>query len=186
MRRALPGILLLAACTSRTADRATTTPGSEATAGDSAPGAEWVLDATTFGRFRVGTPLAELNAALGEQLVPAYQMNPTCDHVDPAGFPEGVIVMVENDTVVRFDVESPAIRTRAGAAVGDLEADVVERYGATVTVGPHKYTGPDGHYLTVTPPGDSLHQIIFETDGRVVTHVRAGRLPAVAYVEGCA
>jgi hypothetical protein len=94
--------------------------------------------------------------------------------------------MVENDTVVRFDVESPAIRTRAGAAVGDLEADVVKRYGTAVTVGPHKYTGPDGHYLTVTPPGDSLHQIIFETDGRVVTHVRAGRLPAVAYVEGCA
>ena len=186
MRRALPGILLLVACTSRTADRAATTPASEATGRDSAPEAEWVLDATAFGRFRVGTPLAELNAALGEQLMPAYQMNPTCDHVDPAGFPEGVIVMVENDTVVRFDVESPTIRTRAGAGVGDLEADVVQRYGSAITVGPHKYTGPEGHYLTVTPPGDSLHQIIFETDGRAVTHVRAGRLPAVAYVEGCA
>lgn len=144
------------------------------------------LEATRLGPYRVGMSLAELNAALGEQLVPAYQMNPTCDHVDPAGLPDGVIVMIENDTVARFDVESPAVRTREGAGVGDTEATVVARYGADMTVEPHKYTGPEGHYLVLRPPGDSLHEVIFETDGRVVTHLRAGRLPSVAYVEGCA
>jgi len=56
--------------------------------------------------------------------------------------------MIENDSVARFDVESPVIRTREGAGVGDLETDVVRIYGSKVTVSPHAYTGPDGHYLT--------------------------------------
>lgn len=175
MRRSMIGLVLALGCTAR---------GERPTGGT--PDSAWTLTATAYGPWRVGTPLADFNAALGEQLVPAYQMNPTCDHIDPAGFPEGVVVMVENDTVVRFDVESAAIRTKEGAGVGDLEADVVARYGASIVVSPHKYTGPEGHYLTVTPPGDTLHQVIFETDGRVVTHMRAGRLPGVAYVEGCA
>lgn len=149
-------------------------------------GASWVLDAASFGKVKTGITLEAMNQLLGEQLVPAYQMSATCDHVDPASFPDGVIVMIENDTVARFDVENPAIRTREGAGVGDLEADVVRRYGSSIRVSPHKYTGPEGHYLTVTPASDSLHLIIFETDGQRVTTMRAGLRPAVEYVEGCA
>jgi hypothetical protein len=52
-------------------------------------------------------------------------------------------------------------------------------------VEPHAYTGPEGHYVVVTTPGDTTRQIVFETDGRLVTMYRAGRLPAVAYIEGC-
>ena len=94
--------------------------------------------------------------------------------------------MIENDSVARFDVQNSAIRTRDGAGVGDLEADVLRRYAGRITVSPHGYTGPDGHYLTVTPPGDTLHRIIFETDGQKVVHIRAGKRPAVDYIEGCA
>lgn len=52
-------------------------------------------------------------------------------------------------------------------------------------VEPHEYLGPAGHYLVITQPGDTVDQIIFETDGKRVLNFRAGRLPAVAYVEGC-
>jgi hypothetical protein len=44
---------------------------------------------------------------------------------------------------------------------------------------------PAGHYLVITQPGDTVDQIIFETDGKRVLNFHAGRLPAVAYVEGC-
>lgn len=57
-------------------------------------------------------------------------------------------------------------------------------YPGRVEVQPHKYTGPEGHYLSVSVPSDTLLRIIFETDGRVVTRYRAGRRPAVEYVEG--
>ena len=63
---------------------------------------------------------------------------------------------------------------------------VLAVYRGRVQVQPHKYTGPEGHYLVVTHPRDTLFLIIFETDGRHVTRFRAGRKPAVQYVEGCA
>lgn len=181
MKAILPAALLLVACTTREsppAEAARSAPADTSTA--------WALDATSFGPVKVGITLAELNSVLGEQLAPAYQISTTCDHVDPASFPDGVIVMIENDSVARFDVENPAVRTREGAGVGDLETAVVALYGSNIAVTPHKYTGPEGHYLTVTPPGDSLHLIIFETDGQKVLTMRAGRRPAVEYVEGCA
>lgn len=154
------------------------------TAADSPP--EWVLGAARLGKFDTGISLAQFNTQLGETLMPSYEISATCDHVDPASFPDGVIVMIENDSVVRFDVENPAIRTQDGAGVGDLEADVVRRYGDRIAVTPHAYTGPEGHYLTLTPPDDTLHRIIFETDGQRVLHIRAGQRPAVDYIEGCA
>jgi hypothetical protein len=70
--------------------------------------------------------------------------------------------------------------------VGDAEASVVKRYEGRVRTTPHKYTGPVGHYLTVTAPPDSAHAIVFETDGSRVVNYRAGRRSAVALVEGCA
>jgi hypothetical protein len=178
--RMLLGMLLVVGCKGR---EAPADAGAVATA-DTAPA--WVLDASSLGRFRSGITLAQFNSELGEHLVPSYEISTTCDHVDPASFPDGVIVMIENDSVARFDVQNPAVRTREGAGVGDLEADVLRIYGSAITVSAHAYTGPDGHYLTVTPPGDTLHRIIFETDGQKVLHIRAGKRPAVDYVEGCA
>ena len=141
---------------------------------------------TGVGPVRIGVTLAELNATLGEQLHPAYDVNPECDYVDPAALPPGIALMVEQDTVVRIDVDTTGIPTAEGAQVGDTEQHILELYKGRVEVQPHKYTGPVGHYLVVKWPSDSLHLLIFETDGQKVLNYRAGVLPAVQYVEGCA
>ena len=93
--------------------------------------------------------------------------------------------MVEHDTVVRIEARDSTVATAAGARVGDREARILDLYRGHVRVEPHKYLGPAGHYLVITEPGDTVDQIIFETDGKRVLNFRAGRLPAVAYVEGC-
>lgn len=72
-----------------------------------------------------------------------------------------------------------------GACGSDTWRALVTFYAGRVTVQPHKYTGPEGHYLVVSVPSDTLLRIIFETNGRVVTRYRAGRRPPVDYVEGC-
>jgi len=84
----------------------------------------------------------------------------------------------------RVDVDSAGVRTAEGITVGDAEAQVRRLYGARVHVTPHKYD-KRGHYLTVDATGDTLHRIIFETNGRRVTHFRAGRRPAIDNVEVC-
>ena len=143
---------------------------------------QWVVRPDGIGPLRVGVPLREVARSLGE---PLSVVNDECDHVNPMKTPEGVLLMVIEDTLVRVEIDSAGIRTVEGAQVGDSESRILELYGARARIEPHEYTYPDGHYVVVTPPGDAVHRIIFETfKGRVTTY-RSGRLPAVQYVEGC-
>jgi hypothetical protein len=93
-------------------------------------------------------------------------------------------VMLTSDTVVRFDIRDSSIATAEGARVGDAEARVRSLYGARVSVQPHKYV-EGGHYIVVSDPAHPNDRIVFETDGKVVTQFRAGRMPEVMNVEGC-
>jgi hypothetical protein len=132
--------------------------------------------------LKVGVPLAAASQALGETLRVGQA---GCDHVKPTTTPKGIRLMVIDDTVARVEIDSAGIKTAEGAQVGDSESRVLELYGARARIEPHKYTYPDGHYVVITPPGDTLHRIIFETFKGLVTMYRAGRVPAVQLVEGC-
>jgi hypothetical protein len=148
---------------------------------DSSP-PQWIVRADGIGPLRVGVALASASSTLGEEL---RVTESGCDHVNPTTMPDGVLLMIIDDTVARVEVDTAGVRTAEGAQVGDSESRVLELYGALARIEPHKYTYPDGHYVVVAPPGDTLHRIIFETfKGRVTTY-RAGRLPAVQLVEGC-
>jgi hypothetical protein len=154
---------------------------------DSVMAASWVLTPHAFGTVQMGWTVAQLNAALADTLRPTYEINDECDHLMPAVFPKGTSLMVIQDTAVRVDVFSPGILTPEGAGVGDTETRLREIYGERAVVTPHKYTGPDGHYVTVMDTAaDSLHMTIFETDGDKVLQYRAGVAPGAQYVEGCA
>lgn len=178
-------LLLLAGC-SPGADRAATSDSLPPVA-ETVDSLTWVARADGIGPIRAGMTVAEASAAVGESLQVDYADFETCDYVTPSILPEGVSLMVISDTVERVDVVDPSeVRTAAGAGIGDAESSVVSRYGSAATVMPHKYTGPEGHYVVVAPPGDSLHRIVFETDGAAVTMYRVGRTPAVEFVEGCA
>ena len=137
-----------------------------------------------MGPLRVGMTIAEARRLLGLFDVSTAREDFKCDYATAAGLPPGVSVMVARGIVARIEVDSASVATAEGARVGDTEARVRTLYGNRVAVTPHEYT--DGHYLTVTPVSrsDSL-RIIFETDKGIVTTYRAGKLPEVAYVEGC-
>ncbi len=109
-----------------------------------------------------------------------------CDWAAPAQGPAGLTFMVFEGEIVRADVQDSSIATAEGARVGDSEERITQLYPGRVTVRPHKYT--DGKYLIITPMAstDTLHRILFETDGSVVTRFRSGMRPQVGWVEGCA
>jgi hypothetical protein len=151
-----------------------------------APATDWRVRPDGIGPIRVGVPLTVLSRTLGEQLRADYLDFEGCDFIRPAALPPGVSLMVLHDTVARVDVSAAGVQTVEGVHVGDSEAWVLEVYRGRVAVEPHKYTGPQGHYLVVSCLGDTLHRVIFETDGERVTLFRAGQRPAVEFVEGCA
>jgi hypothetical protein len=151
----------------------------------SAPASDsWRVSATGVGPVRVGMTLAEANEVIGGRLAAPEPLEPACDYITPRGLPGDVAFMIVEDRVARLDVRDSTVLTEAGARVGDSEAHVQSLYPGRITVEPHKYVR-GGHYLIVAVPGDTLHELLFETDGRTVTEYRAGRRPEVEWVEGC-
>lgn len=186
--RALAGLLLSAvACAgdeSRGVDTTSTKPPSNGAAA-------WVVRPDSFGPIPLGAPAAQVVAVLGDSIGAGFKYSELCDHVVPRGLPPGTRLMVLRDSVrgplmvERVGVDSAGVFTAEGAGVGDPETRVVDLYRGRVEVQPHKYTGPTGHYIVVSSPRYSMYRIIFETDGQKVLRYRAGRRPAVDFIEGC-
>jgi hypothetical protein len=146
------------------------------------------VTATGYGALRIGMTVVNAATALHSPVPPTAGLDTACAYVHMANAPAGMRIMITGGTVARIEIDSSTIATGMGARVGDSEARVQQLYGSRVTVEPHKYL-PKGHYLIVgpiTPPTDSAFRLIFETDGSRVTTYRAGRLPEVRWVEGCA
>jgi hypothetical protein len=156
----------------------------DSTAAATGASAPWVVTMQGIGPLRIDMSYAEALAVLGPDLS-TPDSTAGCTELTSSRTPGGVSMLLVNDSIARVDVSRPGVRTAEGTQVGDTEDDVKRAYGAAVTVSPHKYT--NGHYLTVRPaaPADSNFRFVFETDGRVVTEYRAGRLPVVEWVEGC-
>jgi hypothetical protein len=144
------------------------------------------LNEDGLGPIQVGMTLAEaVNMGLLNE-------NPTmkkeCDFVFPAvgaGVPDNIGVMIVKGKVARIDVDTGSVTTEDGAKIGDTEDKIKSIYDGDVQIEPHNYI-PGGLYMIVM--GDSASAgkaIVFETNGKVVTNFRAGRLPEVKWVEGC-
>ncbi len=177
------GCLALAACggsepapTGKDEPIVAVTPG--ARSGSAPQDTGWTVTARGIGRVRVGMTTAE---ALGVEVSGGPQAKETCEYVQAGRLPAGVGVMANGGRVARIDVDSGRVATAEGARIGDTDAHIRELYEGRVKEQPNKYT--PGHSLVVTP--DAGHRIIFETNGKVVTRFRAGRLPEVEWVERC-
>lgn len=145
----------------------------------------WSLEVSGIGPVRMGMSVQEVVKALDGAVNVPEELG-GCDYVFPRGWPEGLSVMVVDGRVARIEVWGGEIATAEGARIGMSEQEIHALYPGQVEVRPHKYT--DGNYLIITPAGPlgAEHRIVFETDGSVVERYRAGVLPAVEWVEGCA
>lgn len=190
----LGAIAILSACSDKPAAPAApanTAGGSEApsvpaqdipapTAPTSVPApASNVLSAEGIGAIRFGMKLAEAEQAAGKATLPE-PFDPVCSMVRFASLPK-LRFMVEEGVVTRADAE-PGVENAVGIAVGDTLAQVRNKH-PEAQVSTHKYD-KNGHYVTFTG-SDGRAAIILEESGGKVSKVRAGRQPAVAYVETC-
>jgi len=146
--------------------------------------AAWRASAQRVGPVTFGMTIAAAARVAGGTV--AHPPGGSCGFTSLRAAPHGARFMVSYDTVVRVDVDSATVPTDAGARVGMREDSVQHLYANKLHMTPHKYVR-GGHYLIFVPgaPADTMHQLIFETDGDRVTRYRAGLAPYVGYVEGC-
>ncbi len=142
------------------------------------------------GPVRVGMTVNEAKQAAGIPLVRAenaYSEGDACYFLDAQGI-LGLGFMVTDGRIARVDVgRNSPIKTLSGAGIGSTEAQIQQLYPGQIVSNPHEYF-ENGKYLTFVPKdeADKSFRVIFETDrGRVVEY-RAGKLPEVQYIEGCA
>lgn len=148
---------------------------------------QWQLTEEGLGPLHAGMTIEQARAVVpGELTIPADSPDDAaCSYARWTAKPALTRVMVTDGVIARVEVDTTSIRTSAGAGVGNSEARIDSLYPGRVRRMAHKYT--DGRYLIVvaTPPRDTTFRLVFETDGHRVTTMRAGRLPAVEWVEGC-
>jgi hypothetical protein len=138
------------------------------------------ISGSGFGPIRPGMTVKQASKAFGIKLISEGDPEGDCGYVRAQrGFTD-LGFMVIGVRIARVDTDSRVYQTAEGARVGDTEARIKRLYRGGVKIEPHKYI--DGHYIIV---GNGKSAIIFETDGKKVTMIRAGRYPEVGWVEGC-
>ncbi|MBC8137392.1 MAG: hypothetical protein H8F28_16045 [Fibrella sp.] len=146
-----------------------------------------------IGPVRLGMTLAKAIDATQVSWKVEYAVSEgDCRYAHPENAPKGadgyptLSFMVVDGVVVRAEVGRRGISTVSGVQVGDTEQKVKETYPGKIKVETHPYDDK-GHYLIYTPTErkDAKFRLIFETDGKVVTSYRAGRVPEVHWIEGC-
>jgi hypothetical protein len=155
-----------------------------------------------IGPIRVGMTVAQAEKSANVALIEkGGRAGTSCYYLWPKTGPEGLGLMVispreeksilrDRDRIVRVDIfQNKRMTTLRGAKIGNTEAQIKAMYPGQIQVTTHQYTGPQGgHYLTFIPKdaADKDYRIVFETLKGRVTQFRAGKLPEVEYVEGCA
>jgi hypothetical protein len=140
-----------------------------------------------LGPVNVGMTIDQASAALGREVEPDRNAG-IGGECFSAALTRNLFVLGTGEVIARVDV---ALRSRVatpeGVHIGTTERRARSIYRGRVRVTRHEYER-GGHYLTVRSldPAQSNLRYILETNGRRVTAMRAGRLPEVRYVEGCA
>lgn len=140
-----------------------------------------------------GQPLAQAEAALGQPLksepraakaaAVAASAAPRCHYRSVERQP-GVRYAVDGEVITRVETRDPRYATVSGVHVGDTAARALQVYGKRLRSAPHPYFDR-GRVLTVYSP-DRRFALVMEANdqGRIIT-LRGGRLPDVAWLEGC-
>lgn len=120
------------------------------------------------------------------RLVPRGPKNGDCRYVRPRNRRIRASFMVIKGRIARVDVARRGIKTLSGFTVGTSAQAILDAFGKRLRVTEHQYD-PDGSYLEYVPRDriEAGRRVIFETNGERVTYIRAGKLPAVRYIEGC-
>ncbi len=135
-----------------------------------------------IGPILIGMSERQIRTALSHALDSSEaDASPQCYSLNPP--PKlGLSFLMQKRRLARIDVQSEQWQTPAGARVGMTPSQIRRIYGARLIVEAHPYV--NGNYFIL--PGPNNRRLLFETDDKYVTNLRAGTQEAVALVQGCA
>jgi len=136
-----------------------------------------------IGALRVGLSTDTLRTSFRATREEGFEDDESCSYWRTPDHP-GLGLMVVDGRLVRIDIDEARYRTRSGAAVGMSEREIRAIYGPLMTVEPHPYTAPEGHYLVYRASGEPYGMIVETDNGRAIA-LRVGYWENVQWIEGC-
>ena len=138
-----------------------------------------------YGPLTLGATLDEVRTAWKEPLQ-GDVADDYCHALRPQGSQaDDVILMIEGNRLVRYDVRNDRIAAPGGGKVGMSLGQLQTLCPDRGDLPPHKYD-EKGHNLRVRPAAEGGAIVNFEINGDgTVTAWRVGKTPQVDYVEGC-
>lgn len=140
-----------------------------------------------YGDLRFGMRAEQARTAWGGQLLGDEVKPDNCAYLRPKGAKTGAEfgLMFEGGRFMRYDIGHAREAAPGGGRVGMTRRQIETLY-PSLEVQPHHYV-PGAHYLRVAQSPSATNALVFETDAAgTVARWRAGRVPQVDYVEGCA
>ena len=145
---------------------------------------KYVVTYDRFGPVKIGMTRSQAAKALGVSVTrDAGQEDNSCYYSSAKSGFKDIAFMMSGTRIVRIDISSKEYATDKGAKIGDSEARIKILYKGRYKVSLHKYV-EGGHYIEIKMPGGK-YELLFETDGKLVTSFRVGKREQVGYVEGC-
>jgi hypothetical protein len=147
----------------------------------------WQLSEDGLGPIKIGMKVVQAEKASQKKLVLeplVARVTEDCRFATLKNGPKEVFLMLNHRTIVRIDIKNPKIKTTQGFHLGS-NADTVKTLNkGKIEAYPNKYEA-DKETLVVTPKEKSNLRLVFDTDGKKILYMRAGKTPEVEYVEGC-
>lgn len=147
------------------------------------------LSTAGLGPVRTWMTVPEAIIAAGMDLVgrPDPTISPNCYYVAPeAEELAGIRFMVFDGRIARVDIGPPSpIETPSGVKIGMTEQEIISMFGERIE---ESFDYRENGKALVFVPADEQeveNRVVFEIDQGFVTAMRAGRLPAVQFSEGC-
>lgn len=163
-----------------------------------AAGLPLYVHAYGYGPVKLGMTPQQASELLGVPLLRHKDVEPEdCYYVYPNGDNSSMGYMVQDEQIVRIDVDDKSIQTLSGLSVGSKEEDIQSKFKSKVRITGHPY-GRGAHYVSVKVYGGN--RLLFEThaqkvtpteDGQLidedyrVSSFRIGKPSAVSLIEGC-
>ncbi|GIL38315.1 hypothetical protein [Roseiterribacter gracilis] len=145
---------------------------------------DWRLTEDGAGPLRFGMTLTEV-ARIAGPLSSREEQGSDCEHRVATRAPKNLILMFNDERLVRIDVGQPDVHDDHGMHVGSKEDEILHTYrDRKIAVSPHPYLDEDGHYVTVFGRKPD-RRLVFETEKGVVTSFRTGLNGPAQFIEGC-
>ena len=127
---------------------------------------DWIISSSAFGPIQIGMSTSDAETASKKTIVKkplGVTGEESCRYATFADEPSNVLLMLNNDIIVRIDIKNSQYKTALGAHVNTTAKDILSLYSKKVEIVPDKYNSAKGWQNLIVSENSNNEKIFQET-----------------------